>query len=49
METEIVRTHLPVAVKQGASQWRAGGLVYDGRARRLDFRGPVRATLVVMP
>jgi lipopolysaccharide export system protein LptC len=49
IETEIVRTHLPVTVKQGASQWRAGGLVYDGRARRLDFNGPVRAWLAVTP
>jgi lipopolysaccharide export system protein LptC len=49
IETEIVRTDLPVTVKQGASHWRAGGLVYDGRVRRLDFAGPVRASLAVTP
>lgn len=47
VETEIVRTHLPVTVKQGTSQLRAAGLVYDGKQRRLDFQGPVRAVLQV--
>lgn len=45
IETEIVKTHLPVTVKQGPSQLSAGGLVYDGKRRVLDFQGPVRATL----
>lgn len=45
VETELVRTHLPVTVSQGPNQLRAGGLVYDGRRRVLEFQGPVRASL----
>jgi lipopolysaccharide export system protein LptC len=47
VDTEIVRTHLPVTVKQGANQLRAGGIVYDGKRRRLDFQGPAHASLQV--
>lgn len=45
VETEIVRTHLPVTVTQGPSRLSAGGLVYEGQARVLHFQGPVRAIL----
>ena len=47
MEIQVARTHLPVQVKRGASVLRAGGLSYDGKARVLDFTGPVRASLEV--
>ena len=47
IETQVVRTHLPVQVTHGASVLRAGGLNYDGVARVLDFKGPVRASLQV--
>ena len=45
IETEVVQTHLPVTVKQGPNQLRAGGLRYDGQKRVLQFDGPVRASL----
>lgn len=45
IQTEVVQTHLPVTVKQGANQLRAGGLRYDGQKRVLQFDGPVRASL----
>lgn len=43
--TERVRSHLPVQVRQGANEWRAGGLDYDHAARRLELAGPMRAEL----
>jgi lipopolysaccharide export system protein LptC len=43
--TERVRSHLPVRVRLGANEWRAGGLDYDHAARRLDLAGPMRAEL----
>ena len=45
LDTEIVRTHLPVQVTQGANRLSAGGLEYDARSRFLNFKGPVRALL----
>ena len=43
--TEQVRSHLPVWVRVGANEWRAGGLDYDHAARKLDLAGPMRAEL----
>ena len=44
--TERVRSHLPVVVRLGANEWRAGGLDYDHAARKLELAGPMRAQLV---
>ncbi len=41
--TERVRSHLPVRVRRGADELRAGGLNYDNLTQRLDLAGPVRA------
>ena len=49
IDTQVVRTHLPVEVKHGASLLRAAGLNYDGQRRLLDFKGPMRASLQVPP
>lgn len=43
--TERVRSHLPVLVRLGANEWRAGGLDYDHAARKLELAGPMRAQL----
>ncbi len=43
--TERVHSHLPVLVRFGATELTAGGLDYDNAARRLEFKGPVRAVL----
>lgn len=43
--TERVRSHLPVLVRLGANEWRAGGLDYDHASRKLDLAGPMRAQL----
>lgn len=42
---ERLRSHLPVQVRHGATQARAGGLDYDNLQRQLILRGPVRATV----
>ena len=42
---ERVRTHLPVSVAHGRNRLHAAGIDLDLPARRLDFQGPVRATL----
>lgn len=47
--TERVKTHLPVSVRQGGSEFRAAGLEYDHAARRLDLKGPLRAVLAPRP
>jgi lipopolysaccharide export system protein LptC len=47
--TERVKTHLPVTVRQGSSEFRAAGLEYDHAARRLDLKGPLRAVLSPRP
>lgn len=49
VDAEVVRTHLPVSVRQGANQLHAAGLDYDGKRRRLAFTGPVRASLRPRP
>ncbi len=41
--TERVRSHLPVRVRQGATELQAGGLSYDHGERRLELLGPIRA------
>lgn len=43
--TERVRSHLPVLVRVGADEWRAGGLDYDHASRKLVLAGPMRAQL----
>jgi lipopolysaccharide export system protein LptC len=43
--TERIRSHLPVLVRQGGSELQGGALDYDNAARRLELKGPVRATL----
>ena len=44
--TERVRSHLPVAVTQGASELHADTMAYDNKARVLDLKGRVRATFM---
>ena len=46
---ERIRSHLPVQVRQGGTQARAGGLDYDHLQQTLQLKGPVRATLVSGP
>jgi lipopolysaccharide export system protein LptC len=41
--TERVRSHLPVVVRQGGSEVRADGVLYDHLARTVDFQGRMRA------
>ena len=43
--TERIRTHLPVQVRQGGTEIKAGGMDYDHAAQRLDLKGPVRTVL----
>ncbi len=43
VNTERVRSHLPVVVKQGRTEIRAGGMEYDHLARVVDLRGRVSA------
>ena len=42
---ERVRTHLPVSVLHGRDRLSAAGIEIDLPARRIDFKGPVRAVL----
>ncbi len=42
---ERLRSHLPVLVRQGRTEARAGGMEYDHLQQRLQLNGPVRATL----
>ena len=44
-KTERVRSHLPVQVRVGTSEWRAAGLDYDHATQRLELSGPMRAEL----
>lgn len=44
LNTERVRSHLPVVVKRGASELRAVGMEYDNLARVIELKGRVRAT-----
>ena len=43
LDTEQVRSHLPVVVTQGATVLHAAGLNYDNLAGVVDLKGPVRA------
>jgi lipopolysaccharide export system protein LptC len=45
VRTERVRSHLPVHVSSGDSEFRAAGMDYDHLAGRLDLTGPMRAVL----
>ncbi len=42
---ERLRSHLPVQVRHGGTEARAGGLDYDNLQRQLILSGPVRATV----
>lgn len=42
---ERLRSHLPVLVRHGGTEARAGGLDYDNLQRQLVLNGPVRATV----
>jgi len=44
INTERVRSHLPVTVRSGGSEMRADALDYDHRVRELRLSGRVRAT-----
>ena len=43
--TERIRSHLPVVVRQGGDQIRAGGIEADNLAQQLQLAPPVRASL----
>lgn len=43
VHTERVRSHLPVRVRQGGDEIRAGGIDADNLAQRLQLSPPVRA------
>jgi lipopolysaccharide export system protein LptC len=43
LNTERVRSHLPVVVKRGATEVRADGMDYDNLARVVDLKGRMRA------
>jgi lipopolysaccharide export system protein LptC len=42
---ERIRSHLPVRLRHGGTETRAGGLDYDHRQQLLQLNGPVRSTL----
>ena len=41
-----VRSHLPVRLRHGGTDTRAGGLDYDHLQQRLQLNGPVRSTMM---
>lgn len=43
LSTERVRSHLPVVVKRGGTELRAGAMDYDNLARVIDLKGRTRA------
>jgi lipopolysaccharide export system protein LptC len=43
IHTERLRSHLPVQVRRGSDEIRAGGLEFDNLAQQLQLAGPVRA------
>jgi lipopolysaccharide export system protein LptC len=49
VNTEQVRSHLPVVVTQGATEIRADGMAYDNLAGVLDFKGRVHAVFAPPP
>ena len=46
---ERLRSHLPVQVRRGGTETRAGGLDYNHLDRQLQFLGPVRTTVLPGP
>lgn len=46
LNTERVRSHLPVRVRQGGAEMRADGIEYDNLARVVELKGRQRATFV---
>ena len=46
VNTERVRSHLPVRVKQGATEVQASGMEYDNLARVIDLKGRMRGVFV---
>jgi lipopolysaccharide export system protein LptC len=49
LDTERVRSHLPVWVKRGATEVRAEGFEYDNLTSIVQFRGKVRAVIAARP
>jgi lipopolysaccharide export system protein LptC len=49
LRTEQVRSHLPVLVRQGGSELRAGGMDYDNQTQVAQLKGPVRARFTPPP
>jgi lipopolysaccharide export system protein LptC len=47
LNTERVRSHLPVVVRRGSTELRAEGMEYDNLARVVELKGRQRA--VFMP
>lgn len=45
IDTEKLRSHLPVRLRQGGSDLRVGGIEYDHSTRLARLGGPVRARL----
>lgn len=46
LRTERLRSHLPVVLRQGASEMHATGFEYDHLTGQASFQGPVRARYV---
>jgi lipopolysaccharide export system protein LptC len=46
VNSERVRSHLPVVVRQGATEIRAAGVEYDNLARVVDLKGRITAVFV---
>ena len=47
--TERVRSHLPVVVTQGNTEFRGDSMAYDNLARVLDLKGHLRAVFTPPP
>lgn len=45
LDTEQVRSHLPVTLRRGSTEIRGDALVYDNLAQTLELKGRVRANL----
>ncbi len=46
VKSERVRSHLPVVVRQGRTEVRAGGMEYDNLARVVELKGRVNGVFV---
>jgi lipopolysaccharide export system protein LptC len=46
LRTEQLKSHLPVVLRQGASEIRAAGMAYDNLTQQATFNGPVKARFV---